>query len=140
MLYFHDAICTIEVFQDKSLLQFTWLTQPDLQRFKKCFTIGLDLAVQYKVTHWLSDNSHGTNMDMAMQRFAVESAARYLYHTKVRRFARVVSLDVFQEIVFRNVQKRLSDMASNTIKFEVFSSTELASSWLLQDVDYPASA
>ncbi|MFD2244856.1 hypothetical protein [Pontibacter ruber] len=140
MLFFHDANCTIEVFQDKSLLKLTWLTQPDYQSFKDCFTIGLELAVQYKVTHWLSDNSTGTNMDMAMQRFATEAGARYLYNTRIVRFAKVVPLDVFQEVVFRKVLDRFNSITSHTIDFEIFGNVDLALSWLFQDQSMSASA
>jgi uncharacterized protein YndB with AHSA1/START domain len=140
MLYFHDANCTIEVFQDNSLLKLTWLTQPDHHNFKKCFTIGLELAVQYKVKHWLSDNSAGTSLDMAMQRSAAECAASYLYTTSVTRFARVVPLDVFQVMVFSQMLERLNNLASNTIQFEVFSSADLAHAWLLQEQNLSASA
>lgn len=131
MLTFLNEYCRIQVDTEASVLYLTWLEQPHSEEFKACYTRGLDMAVANRVTSVISDNSIGINLDMATQRWVAEVSALKPGQSHIRRYARVVPVDAFQEMVTYKIGESYNSMSESKIQFEVFHNLEKARRWVL---------
>lgn len=132
MLIFKDKYCRIDYSSDDQLIEIKWLKQPDTISLLRTYTRAIDLAIELKVTGWMADNSLGIHLDVEMQRALAELCARRMHETNVKRFARVVPMDVFQELVTNKVVELINELTCNKIEIEVFSTTSDAKAWVTQ--------
>ncbi|MHC2991540.1 hypothetical protein OB13_08075 [Pontibacter sp. HJ8] len=140
MRIFHNKYCAIHYYTDQSLLLLEWLSQPDIKSLLSVYNKGIDFAIQCRAENWIADNHRGINLDVSMQRALAELSADRLQHSSIRRFARVVPLDIFQEMVSHQLVRMFNQHATNRIRFELFSNAEDARYWVQQEDAIPAYA
>lgn len=133
MLLYSNQYCTITYTAQLSLLNLTWLQQPDEESYLNCFKELLALAEAYKAVYVLTDNTKGIFMNLATQRSTIELAIQKIQQTPVKKFARVISTDAFQEVVSYRIMDTLNTMFPGKVQFEVFSNIGTAKAWLLNN-------
>ncbi|MCX2741890.1 STAS/SEC14 domain-containing protein [Pontibacter anaerobius] len=123
---------TIAVNHHESLLHITWLRQTTDEEFKEVYKTGLETALQNELRYFLSDNSVGINLAMALQSWVAAYGAEIIEHLKLERYARVVPQDVFHEIVSYKMYEYIETMDHSQLEFKVFYKLDDARRWLLQ--------
>lgn len=131
MIIYKNTYCTLTYISADNIIHLKWLRQPDIKVLLKTYENGIDLAAKYQATSWIADNSIGINFDVSMQRALAELSAKRLNETNIRRFARVVPLDVFHELVSHKMLNMVNQLNNNSLAFELFTSLEDAKSWAL---------
>ncbi|WP_157578724.1 hypothetical protein [Pontibacter roseus] len=114
------------------MLHLVWLQQPDTSNLLAIYNKAIDLSIGHAVKFWIADNHRGFNFDVCMQRALAELCATRLYDTQVLRFARIIPMDVFQELVSHKMRNMMNQLVVNEVEFEVFSQVEEAKFWLQQ--------
>jgi hypothetical protein len=140
MQIIHNKYCALYYYADESLLYLEWLTQPDIRSLLSIYNKGIDFAIQCKAENWIADNHRGINLDVSMQRALAELCANRLQQTSIRRFARIVPLDVFQELISHKLVHMINQLVTNLIRFELFSNVKDARYWVQQEDAIPAYA
>ncbi|MDX5420701.1 MAG: hypothetical protein LPK07_09950 [Hymenobacteraceae bacterium] len=139
-LLFRDEICLIEFDSAQSIMRLAWLQQPDDVNYKKYYTKSLKLAIQYEAAYFLADNSRGTHVNLAMQRWLAETSAAYKPVLHLKRFARVVPQDAFQELVSYKIYDAYDALLPNSMQFGVFNDRALAELWLTGQYTFSAAS
>ncbi|MBD1396109.1 hypothetical protein H9Q13_02935 [Pontibacter sp. JH31] len=129
MIIYKNSYCTLSYLSADHTILLKWLRQPTFKILLEIYDVGIDLAMNYRVTNWIADNSIGIHFDVSMQRALAELCARRLAKTDISRFARVVPPDVFQELVSHKMIHMVSQLCHHTIAFELFTELEDAQKW-----------
>ncbi|WP_299708773.1 hypothetical protein [uncultured Pontibacter sp.] len=129
---YKDNYCHIAFNKNERTHHLKWLQQPDETILLKAYNIGIDAAKRYHAIGWLADNSLAINLDLSMQRALAELTASRMNETEITRFARVVPMDVFHELVTHKVIELINNLTCNTIEIEVFSDLSDAKVWISQ--------
>ncbi|MFD2515707.1 hypothetical protein ACFSRY_17675 [Pontibacter locisalis] len=128
-----NKISRIELLCDGQILRLTWLQQPDDHKFKEAFSAFLEIAKKYKVKSLISDNSKGININISLQRWITEICAIYLPQLEVKRYARIITQDAFQQLVTYKVHDSLNSMVRNELDLRIFTEVETGMDWLLSE-------
>lgn len=140
MQIIQNKYCALHYFANQSLLYLEWLTQPDIKSLLSVYNKGINFAMKCRAENWIADNHRGINLDVSMQRALAELCANRLQQTSIRRFARVVPLDVFHELVSHKLIHMINQLVTHEIRFELFSNAEDARYWVQQENTIPAYA
>lgn len=132
MKIFNDKYCHITYSASERAICLKWLQQPNVSVLLNIYTKGIDAAINLKATGWLADNSFGIHLDISMQRALAMLCASRMQETCIKRFARVVPMDVFQELVTHKVANLVNELTRNKIEIEVFSDLLDAKAWVAQ--------
>ncbi len=119
------------VYREGSLLEVTWHRQTTDEEFKEAYSLSLQTALQEELRYFLSDNSAGVNLVMAMQHWVSAYASGIIENLKIERYARVVPPDAFQEVVSYKMYECINQLKQNQLEFRVFYSKDEAYKWLL---------
>ncbi|OKL41605.1 hypothetical protein [Pontibacter flavimaris] len=122
---------TVTVFRDESLLEVTWHRQTSDEEFKEAFSLSLQTALVEELRYFLSDNSVGINLAIALQHWVSAYSSGIISNLKMERYARVVPPDAFQEVVSYKMYDCISQTDQNQLQFRVFYSKDEAYKWLL---------
>ncbi|WP_242928150.1 hypothetical protein [Pontibacter vulgaris] len=131
MLLHQDKYCLVTLDSANSLLEVKWLSVPDPDAFVKYFTMCLDFSEKYHVKYVLADNTLGVQIDVATQRRVIEIGGERLKKIVVKKYARVVPMDAFQEMVSYKIATEILKLVPNDMELMVFSNTDSARTWLL---------
>lgn len=132
MHLYNDTYCQIDFHETERTLYLRWLQQPDESILRRAYNNGIDAAIKYRATGWVADNSLAINLDLSMQRALAVVTASRMHETEIKRFARVVPMDVFHELVTHKVIDLINELTCNTIEIEVFSDVDDAKAWAAQ--------
>lgn len=121
---------TISLHRPESLLEVKWLRQPSDKEFKHAYKLSLEIAAQEQLRHYLSDNTMGINLAMALQHWVSAYGSDIIGSLKLERYARVIPPDAFQEIVSYKMFEFLSQQQQASLEFRVFYNRAEAMSWL----------
>lgn len=124
----------INLVHQGKILELKWLSTPNEEELKKAFKIFIEKAISINIEYLLSDNSKGITLDIAMQRWIAAFSNEVIPKSKIKKYARVISADILQEIITYKIQDKLSPLVSNLFELRVFTNKESAKVWLL-DVD-----
>jgi hypothetical protein len=128
---YKDRYCVITYDACDNLIYLRWYAQPDLKALMKIYNTGIDLAIKFKATGWIADNSIGIYFDVNMQRTLAELTARRMFDTYIQRFAHIISYDVFQELVTHKILGLVNELADHSVEFEVFTNAIEARNWTM---------
>lgn len=123
---------TVEIDCEKSLLVITWHRQTTDEEFKEAYMLSLQTALEKELRFFLSDNSTGISLVLALQHWVAAFGAGIIKNLKLERCARVVPPDAFQEIVSYKMFDYITQLDHGEMEFKVFYSKEEARKWLLQ--------
>ncbi len=121
---------TISLHRPESLLEVKWLRQPSDKEFKHAYKLSLEIAAQEQLRYYLSDNTMGINLAMALQHWVSAYGSDIIGSLKLERYARVIPPDAFQEIVSYKMFEFLSQQQQASLEFRVFYNRAEAMSWL----------
>jgi hypothetical protein len=127
-----STYCYIAFEETERMLYLKWLKQPDESILLQIYNKAIDAAIKFQAVGWVADNSLGIHLDLSMQRAMAVLTASRMHETKVQRFARVVPMDVFQELVTHKVIDLINELTRNAIEIEVFSDLSDAKAWVSQ--------
>ncbi|WP_242928149.1 hypothetical protein [Pontibacter vulgaris] len=140
MIVFQNQNFSINISEEKSLLQLTWLKVVSSEQFKAGFRKAVNFAIHYQVKYWVSDNRIGTELDLSTQRWLAEFATENLPQTSLEKFARIIPLDAFVHFVSYKVNDRISQKRAEAFSFEVFTDMDQATYWLFENNQMSISA
>jgi hypothetical protein len=137
---YHSTYCYIAFDETELTLYLKWLKQPNETILLRMLNKGIDAAIKFQATGWVADNSLGVHLDLSMQRAVAELTASRIKETEITRFARVVPLDVFHELVTHKMIDMINELTHHAIEIEVFSELANARAWVAQQNETLASA
>lgn len=117
-------------------IEFKWLAHPPMDYLLECFKLSVSLIAKYKAKYVLADNSIGVQMDMGTQRSVIENAGA-MKDMVIEKYARIVPLDIFQEMVSYKIADHTLGIFTDSAKFKVFSNKAVAMAWLYSTVEAP---
>ena len=126
-----EDFATITLHRTDSLLEVSWLRQPSEEEFKHAYGLSLDTAIAEKLRYYLSDNSAGITLVIAMQHWVSGYCLEKLRQLKLVRYARVVPPDPMHEIVSYKIFDYLNGLNPCPFDFRVFYRKIEALQWLL---------
>ena len=121
---------TISLHRPESLMEVNWLRQPSDKEFKQAYKFSLEVAAQEQLRYYLSDNSMGINLAMALQHWVSALGMDIIGNLNLDRYARVIPPDAFQEIVSYKMFEFLSQQQQTSLEFRVFYNKAEAMRWL----------
>ena len=121
---------TISLHRPESLVEVNWLRQPSDKEFKLAYKYSMEVAVQEQLQYYLSDNSMGINLAMALQHWVSAFGSDIIGSLKLERYARVIPTDAFQEIVSYKMFEFLTQQQQASLEFRVFYNRAEAMNWL----------
>ena len=121
---------TIRLHRPESLVEVNWLRQPSDKEFKLAYKYSMEVAVQEQLQYYLSDNSMGINLAMALQHWVSAFGSNIIGSLKLERYARVIPTDAFQEIVSYKMFEFLTQQQQASLEFRVFYNRAEAMNWL----------
>lgn len=122
---------TVTVYREERLLEVTWHRQTSDEEFKEAYTLSLQTALEEELHYFLSDNTAGINLVLALQHWVSAYTSGIIQKLKLKCYARVVPPDAFQEVVSYKMYDCINQLVQNQLQFRVFYSKDEAYKWLL---------
>jgi len=131
-----DDFAKIACDTDASYIELEWLQHPTTEAFRKCFYRAVELAIEMGAVNWLSDARAIHYIDFANQNWVIEHILPMLPKTKVKKFARITSLESISLMDTGRIYSCLDELSSKTQKLTLadFTTREDAMDWLLAKV------
>ncbi len=92
---YEDEVLQIQFDKEFSLIQLTFRKQPDLERFRNGYRLGLDAALRKEVQFWLTDAQQIKVMQPENQIWLMQNMLPLLKSFTIRKFAIVMAPECF---------------------------------------------
>ena len=117
-------------------IELEWLQHPTTEAFRKCFYRAVELSIELGTENWLSDARAIHYIDFANQNWIIEHILPMLPKTKVKKFARITSLESIALMDTGRIYCSLEEIAQKTRNLALadFTTREDALDWLLAKV------
>lgn len=132
VLLYEDNLFFIHLNKGLALLQLTFRTQPETERFRNAYRLAIDAALNKEVHYWLTDARQIKVMQPENQQWLKQNMRPVLQPEKVRKFAIVMAPECFvmtnPNQVYNQPEPAPVTPPTNTIK--VHFDREAARQWL----------
>ncbi|RDC66319.1 hypothetical protein [Adhaeribacter pallidiroseus] len=95
LLLYEDELFFIHLHKELALLQLTFRTQPEPERFRNAYRLAIDAALNKEVHYWLTDARQIKVMLSENQTWLKVNMQPVLQPAKIRKFAIVMSPECF---------------------------------------------
>lgn len=131
-LLYEDELFFIHLDKELALLQLTFRTQPEPERFRNAYRLAIDAALNKEVHYWLTDARQIKEMLPENQQWLKQNMRMVLQPHKIRKFAIVMAPECFvmtnPNQVYNPAEPTPATPPTNTIK--VHFNREAAWQWL----------
>ncbi len=125
----------IEFDDNLKYIQLTWLKHPESDIFRSMFNTAVAYCIEYNSELWYSDARAIHYLEFADQKWVLTNIAPQLPLTKVRKFARLSSLESISLMDINHMYDAVEEKGVvNGTKCEIFTDKNEALHWLFSEV------
>ncbi len=123
----------ISLLEDDELLQTQWLRKVNAEEYRAAVLKMRDIVLESHVKYWLIDSRKLNGVPYADQQWIKREIAPIVANSRLEKFARVLTEDVFNYIAFENLLQGITEDLKTRVEIGQFTSVEAARAWLLMD-------
>lgn len=119
--------------EDELLLQVQWLRNVSSEEYRAGVIKVKELLLEKQANFLLIDSRRLPNVCFADQQWIKREIVPCLIPTKLQKFARVLTKDIFNYISFEILLQRITEEHKTSIEIGQFISVEAALAWIRMD-------
>ncbi|MDX5345688.1 MAG: hypothetical protein LPJ89_00115 [Hymenobacteraceae bacterium] len=135
MILYQSDYLTIEFRTEKSVLISSWCRQTNNYEYENGWHRILHALHDTCALYWLSDVRKLANLDMATQRWTIDTFCQQINNTQLLKFAQVITPDIFHQIITHRMFEAIQHSCYANLQLEAFTDLHTAIKWLIFSED-----
>lgn len=127
----------ISIEESTNLLYSTWLRKPEHDEYQEGMNYLANCLERFPIFFWIQESTHLLQVPLENQREALHQIAETVMYSRVKKIARIISLDfanmtMFDEVVAEKMSKMEENqmLADRKIEVQQFNTYEEAADWI----------